>query len=401
MGMHRIPRIREAHSDALTGNASPYIDRVRRAHQSLHDSDPQGMWKAPGRVNVIGEHTDYNNGFVLPFALENSVFVAASLRSDNRVVVNSRQEGTSYFNLDDLDPSTRRLSHAEAAIREAREECGGMVGMNLVVESSLPIGSGLSSSAAFVCALILAATEMAGHSVGPEAIARAARRAETEGVGVPVGVMDPMVSMCGKADHALFLDCQTEGMEQIPFQVSVGGSPTVLVIDTRTPRRLEGGEYVDRRRSCQNAADVLGVRTLREATLEMLRDNDGSLDDQERRRAQHVITENIRVLEAVAAMRDDDFETLGQLLSGSHRSLADDFEVSIPELDVAVGASVDAGAYGARMTGAGFGGCAIALVPADLTREVEAAVTSAFQVANFKIPGFVTARPSAGAHRLD
>lgn len=401
MGMHRIPRIREAHSDALTGNASPYIDRVRTAHLSLHDSDPHGVWKAPGRVNVIGEHTDYNNGFVLPFALENSVFVAASIRSDDSVVINSRQQGASYFNLDGLDASTRKLSHAEAAIKEAREECGGMVGMNLVVESSLPIGSGLSSSAAFVCALILAATEMAGHSLGPEVIARAARRAETEGVGVPVGVMDPMVSMCGKTDHALFLDCQTEEMEQIPFQVSVGDSPSVLVIDTRTPRRLEGGEYGDRRRSCVDAAAALGVRSLREATLEMLRDDDGSLTDQERRRAHHVITENTRVLDAVDAMRDIDFEALGQLLSGSHRSLADDFEVSIPELDVAVEAAVEAGAYGARMTGAGFGGCAIALIPAGMTREIETAVTAAFHEADFRTPGFLTARPSAGAHRLD
>lgn len=356
---------------------------------------------APGRVNVIGEHTDYNSGFVLPFALENGVFVAASLRRDNCVEVSSRQLGAHSFDLDDLSKAIGGLSHAGAAIQAAQEECPGLVGMNLVVDSSLPIGSGLSSSAAFVCALILAATELTGVSLGPEAIAIAARRAETNGVGVPVGVMDPMVSMCGKPEHALFLDCLTMEMEHIPFRVSAGNSPAVLVIDTRTPRRLEGGEYGDRRRACQNAAVALGVKTLREATLETLRECSGSLNDQERQRARHVITENTRVLTAVATMRGDDFEALGELLSESHRSLADDFEVSIPELDVAVETAVDAGAFGARMTGAGFGGCAIALVPVQRTQEVEAAVRSAFRERGFDTPQFLRARPSAGAHRVD
>jgi galactokinase len=351
-------------------------------------------------VNVIGEHTDYNDGFVLPFALENAVFVAASLRKDDSVVVSSRQMGTSSFELKDLDKSNGRLGHAGSAIQAAREECRGMVGMNLVVDSSIPIGSGLSSSAAFICALILAASDLTGNSLGPETIAKAARRAETEGVGVPVGIMDPMVSMCGKAGHALFLDCQTLDVEHIPFRVSVRRFPTVLVIDTRTPRRLEGGEYGDRRRSCQRAAVALGVESLREATLESLQKDRGSLSDQERRRARHVVTENSRVLAAVNAMRDDNFEALGALLSESHSSLADDFEVSIPELDVAAEAAVDAGAYGARMTGAGFGGCVIALVPVDRIRDVEAAVRSAFRGRDFDTPGFLPARPSDGAHRV-
>ena len=354
---------------------------------------------APGRVNVIGEHTDYNNGFVLPFALENAVFVAASLRSDNRVVVDSRQQRGSSFDLDDLDAQTRRLSHAESAIKEARKECGGMVGMNLVVDSSLPIGSGLSSSAAFVCALILAASDITGNSISPETIAKVARRAETEGVGVPIGVMDPMVSMCAKADHALFLDCQTLDIDHIPFRVSVGDSPSLLVIDTRTPRRLVGGEYADRRRACHDAAVALGVESLRDASLEML--EGGRISDEEFRRARHVISENNRVVAAVKTMREERFEALGELLIESHRSLADDFEVSIPELDTAVDAAIDAGAYGARMTGAGFGGCAIALVPTDRTTQVEEAVASAFRERDFEPPGFLPARPSAGAHRID
>jgi galactokinase len=354
---------------------------------------------APGRVNVIGEHTDYNNGFVLPFALENAVFVAASTRSDNRVVVDSRQQGASSFDLDDLDAQTRRLSHAESAIKEARKECGGMVGMNIVVDSSLPTGSGLSSSAAFVCALILAASDIAGNSLSPETIAKAARRAETEGVGVPIGVMDPMVSMCARTEHALFLDCQTLDIDHIPFPVSVGDSPSVLVIDTRTPRRLVGGEYADRRRACHDAAVALGVESLRDASLETL--EGGSMSDEEFRRARHVISENNRVVAAVKTMREERFEALGELLIESHRSLADDFEVSIPELDIAVDAAIDAGAYGARMTGAGFGGCAIALLPPDRTTQVEEAVASAFRERDFEPPGFLPARPSAGAHRID
>jgi galactokinase len=354
---------------------------------------------APGRVNVIGEHTDYNDGFVLPFALENAVFVAASVRSDNRVVVDSRQQGDSSFDLDDLDAQTRRLSHAESAIKEAWKECGAMVGMNLVVDSSLPIGSGLSSSAAFVCALILAASDITGNSLRPETIAKAARRAETEGVGVPIGVMDPMVSMCAKTEHALFLDCQTLDIEHIPFRVSVGDSPSILVIDTRTSRRLVGGEYADRRRACHDAAVALGVDSLRDASLETL--EGGSISDEEFRRARHVISENNRVVAAVKAMREERFEALGELLIESHRSLADDFEVSIPELDTAVDAAIDAGAYGARMTGAGFGGCAIALIPPDRATQVEEAVTSAFRERDFEPPGFLPARPSAGAHRID
>jgi galactokinase len=356
---------------------------------------------APGRVNVIGEHTDYNNGFVLPFALDNAVFVAASPRSDDRVEVSSRQLGTSSFHLDNLGRASGRLSHAEAAIQAAREECPHLTGMNLVVDSSIPIGSGLSSSAAFICALILAATDLSGSPLRPEAIARAARRAETEGVGVPVGAMDPMVSMCGKAGHALFLDCQTLDIEHIPFRVSVGDSPAVIVIDTRTPRRLAGGEYAERRRACSGAALALNVASLREATLDMLQQDDDLLTDDERRRARHVITENTRVLAAVDAMRDDDFEALGELLSASHLSLADDFGVSIPELDVAAEAAVDAGAYGARMTGAGFGGCVIALVPAERVHQVEEALMSAFRKRDFEPPGFLQAKPSAGAHRID
>jgi galactokinase len=345
---------------------------------------------APGRVNVIGEHTDYNNGFVLPFALENAVFVAAALRSDDRVVVSSRQLGTSSFHLDDLGKVSERLGHAQAAIQAAREECPHLTGMNLVVDSSIPIGSGLSSSAAFICALILAATDLTGNSLGPETIARAARRAETEGVGVPVGPMDPMVSMCGKAGHALFLDCQTLDIDHVPFRVSVGDSPTVIVIDTRTPRRLAGGEYAERRRACVGAAVALNVASLREVTLDMLQQDDDLLTDDQRRRARHVITE-----------RDDNFEALGKLLSASHRSLADDFGVSIPELDVAAEAAVDAGAYGARMTGAGFGGCVIALVPTERVHQVQEALTSAFRERDFDPPGFLHAKPSAGAHRID
>jgi galactokinase len=354
---------------------------------------------APGRVNVIGEHTDYNDGFVLPFALENAVFVAASLRSDDNVVVSSRQLGTLSFGLGSLEPGKRRMSHAESAIRAARDECGGLAGMNLVVDSNIPIGSGLSSSAAFVSALILAASDLTGNSLGPETIALAARKAEMDGVGVPVGVMDPMVSMCAKAGHALFLDCRTLEFEHIPFGVSVGDSPSVLVIDTRTPRRLVGGEYADRREACHRAAVVLGVDSLRDANLEML--EGGRLSDEQCQRARHVITENNRVVAAVEAMSEDRFEALGDLLTESHRSLAGDFEVSIPELDIAVDAAVDAGAYGARMTGAGFGGCAIALVPPDRTRQVEESVTDAFHERDFEPPGFLPAKPSTGAHRID
>jgi galactokinase len=211
--------------------------------------------------------------------------------------------------------------------------------------------------------------------------------------------MDPMVSMCAKADHALLLDCQTLDIEHIPFRVSVGDSPSVLVIDTRTPRRLVGGEYADRRRACHNAAVALGVESLRDASLETL--EGGSMSDEELRRARHVISENNRVVAAVKTMREERFEALGELLIESHRSLADDFEVSIPELDTAVNAAIDAGAYGARMTGAGFGGCAIALLPPDRTTQVEEAVASAFRERDFEPPGFLPARPSAGAHRID
>jgi galactokinase len=381
-------------TDRATRVAAAFTERTGR--------DPDGVWAAPGRVNLIGEHTDYNDGFVLPAAIDRQVLAAAGRRGDGRLRLWSLQAGPpADLALAEVGPG--RVEGWAAypagvawALGQAGVELGGA---DVVVDGDVPAGSGLSSSAALECATATALADLGGAGLDRVALAGLARRAENEVVGVPSGVMDQMVSMLGRAGHALFLDTRSLATEQVPLPLEAAGL-CLVVIDTRAGHRLVDGAYADRRAACEAAAAVLGVPALRDATPEQVEAAAEALGDPGLRRARHVVTENARVLEAVACLRSGDLDRLGPLLAASHASLRDDYEVSSPELDTAVEAAVDAGAVGARMTGAGFGGSAIALVRADLAGRVAERAAEAFAAAGFGPPEVTAVVPSDGARRL-
>jgi galactokinase len=376
--------------------------RVAAAFAERTGRDPDGVWAAPGRVNLIGEHTDYNDGFVLPAAIDRQVLAAAGRRGDGRLRLWSLQAGPpADLALAEVGPG--RVEGWAAypagvawALGQAGVELGGA---DVVVDGDVPAGSGLSSSAALECATATALADLGGAGLDRVALAGLARRAENEVVGVPSGVMDQMVSMLGRAGHALFLDTRSLATEQVPLPLEAAGL-CLVVLDTRAGHRLVDGAYADRRAACEAAAAVLGVPALRDATPEQVEAAAEALGDPGLRRARHVVTENARVLEAVAWLRSGDLDRLGPLLAASHASLRDDYEVSSPELDTAVEAAVDAGAVGARMTGAGFGGSAIALVRADLAGRVGERAAEAFAAAGFGPPEVTAVVPSDGARRL-
>ena len=365
-------------------------------------TEPDGSWRAPGRVNLIGEHTDYNDGLVLPIALPNQILVTASARTDGVLAVASTgHDGVIEFSLDSLQPGSVEDWAAYPAgaawvLREAGYEIGGA---NLLVDSDLPSGAGLSSSAALLCATAVTLLGLHGIDVDPAEVARLAQRAENQYVGAPVGLMDQMASMCCTAGHALYFDIRAMSTEQIPFDPESDGL-TLLVVDVKAPHRHVDGEYAARRKSCEQAAAELGVPALRSIAYE---DLDAALarlsDDVVRRRVRHVVTEIRRVEDAVALMHAGRLRDVGPLFTASHVSLRDDFEITVPELDVAVDTALGAGALGARMTGGGFGGCIIALVNTTEAPAVLTAIEKAFASHNFQTPTSLAATPSAGASR--
>ncbi|MDP9387351.1 MAG: galactokinase, partial [Actinomycetota bacterium] len=323
---------------------------------------PDGVWAAPGRVNVIGEHTDYNDGFVLPVAIDRRVHAAVGRRQDGRIRCWSAQEGAAP-ELSLSEPAAVAgagwAAYAAGMALVLAEAGVPVAGFDLVVDSDVPVGAGLSSSAALEAAVGLALVDLHDAGLGPTALALAAWRAEREVVGVPVGVMDQMAVVLGRAGTALFLDTRSLESEALPFDLDAAGL-RLVVVDTRVARRLVEGAYAERRRACEEAARRLGVAALRDATpadVDAARD---PLGDELWRRARHVVTENARVLAVADRLRAGDVGSIGPMLAASHESLRSDFEVSSAELDVAVAAATAAGAVGARMTGAGFGGCALA-----------------------------------------
>ena len=347
---------------------------------------PGGVWSAPGRVNLIGEHTDYSDGFVLPIAIGLRTRVTVSTRADDQVHVRSVQG----------DGAT---AYVVGAVRAVRAHGVDVPGLDVVVDSDVPIGAGLSSSAALTCATALAAAELAGADLPPATIARLAQRAENDHVGVPCGVMDQMAAMCARAGHALLLDCRSLAVEHVPLTLADVGL-SLLVIDTGVRHELADSAYGDRRRVVEQAAGRLGVLALRDLTVDDLAQVKQRLDDDVlRRRVRHVVTENQRVLDVVGLLQAGQPARMGRLLTASHESLRDDFEVSHPALDTVVEAALGAGALGARMTGAGFGGSAIALIAINDVAAVVAAVTSAAETGGYPQPGVFTVEPSAGARR--
>jgi galactokinase len=380
-------------------------DRVIASFREGFGADPDGVWHAPGRANLIGEHTDYNEGFVLPFALDRGTYAAVALTGGRpgggTLELRSVQQGSGgvTVDLDDLAPGrVPGWAAYPAGVAWALRAAGYPVtGARVAIDSDLPQGAGLSSSAALECAVALALTELHGIDVPRAELAALARRAENDFVGVPSGIMDQSASLLCRAGHALLLDCRTAERTAVPLDPA-GDGLALLIIDTRARHALTDSSYADRRRECEAAARALDVRSLRD--IDDAQDALRRLADPVlRRRARHVITENQRVLEAVAFMRGGQFGGVGALLAASHASLADDFEISWPQADTAVEAAVGAGALGARMMGGGFGGCVIALVPQD-DAAVRAAVHAAYAAHDWPAPRFLPAPPSDGARRL-
>ncbi|MEI8412632.1 MULTISPECIES: galactokinase [unclassified Kribbella] len=365
---------------------------------------PEGSWRAPGRVNLIGEHTDYNDGLVLPIALPNRILVTASKRDDGRIAVaSSGHSGVIEFAIDELTPGSVGdwAAYPAGAAWVLRESGYSIGGANLLVDSDLPSGAGLSSSAALLCATSVALLGLRDIEVDPAEVARLAQKAENYYVGAPVGLMDQMASMCCTAGHALYFDIRAMSTDQIPFDPAADGL-ALLVVDVKAPHRHVDGEYAARRKSCEEAAAELGVPALRSIEYDDLDEALGQLkDDVVRRRVRHVVTEIRRVEEAVALMRAGRLRDVGPLFTASHVSMRDDFEITVPELDVAVDTALEAGAIGARMTGGGFGGCIIALTEADAADAVLSAIEKAFAENGFNAPTALAAAPSAGASRID
>ncbi|MFE9688938.1 galactokinase [Micromonospora sp. NPDC005806] len=380
-------------------------DRATTGFRQRYGAEPAGRWAAPGRVNLIGEHTDYNDGFVLPFALPLRTVVAAAAWDDERWTVWSELDDDPVeFGPAEADEPGRVIGWAAyvAGVVWALRAAGWAVpGARLAIASDVPVGSGLSSSAAIEAAVLAALVELGGLDLAAERRPRLAQRAENDYVGAPTGIMDQSAVIRGRPGHALFLDCRTEQVEHIPFDLDAAGL-AMLVIDSRAPHRHADGEYAARRRSCEQAARTLGVPALRDVDIADLDAALASLDDDEtRRRVRHVVTEDQRVLDTVTLLRAGRIPDVGPLLTASHASMRDDFEITVPEIDIAVEAALAAGAYGARMTGGGFGGCVLALVDASAADAVAAAVTVAYAERGFAAPGTVTVLPAGGATRLD
>lgn len=374
-------------------------DQAADAFRTLTGTDPVGVWSGPGRINLIGEHTDYNDGFVLPFALPQAAFLAASPRTDGRWRLRSVDlDDTVELGPDELVPGTpgwhSYLAGVVWALREAGHEVGGA---DLVLTSDVPLGAGLSSSAAIECAALTALADLNGLDIAPMDRAKLARVAENAYVGAPTGLLDQAASTLCVADHALFLDCRTLETRQVPLAVTAAGLE-ILVIDTRTRHSHVDGEYAARRASCEEACRLLGVPALRDVTD--LDDALARLPEQTGRRVRHVVTENQRVLDAMTALAAGDYPGLGRLMTASHASMRDDYEITEASVDLAVEVALAEGALGARMTGGGFGGCVLALVSADRVDAVSEAVTAAFAAAGLPQPVTFLGRPSAGARRV-
>jgi galactokinase len=382
-------------SSVITNSAR---DLAAAFHQTYRRA-PDGIWHAPGRVNLIGEHTDYNDGLVLPFALTRGVSVAAAGRSDGILELRSLQAPEpETVRLDALAPgATKGWASYAAGVAWALRTAGHPVGgASLLIDSDLPQGAGLSSSAALECAVQLALCDLYGLEIARPEQARLAQRAENEFVGMPCGIMDQSAALLCTAGHALLLDCRSGLSTQVPLDLD---GLALLVIDTRAAHELVGGEYAARREECERAARALGVPALRD--VKDLTAALAALDDPVlHRRVRHVVTENHRVEATVGLLRAGAVTEIGAMLTAAHLSLRDQFEVSWPEADVAVEEAVRTGARGGRMVGGGFGGSVIVLTASDRADRVRDAVTAAYAARGWTAPAFLDAVPADGARRL-
>ncbi|MFB7030723.1 MULTISPECIES: galactokinase [unclassified Streptomyces] len=377
---------------------------VAAGFESLYGAAPDGVWAAPGRVNLIGEYTDFNDGFVLPLALPHTAVAAVSRRDDGVLRLHSADVdgGIVQLAVDSLEPLSGGgwAAYPAGVVWALREAGHPVTGADLHLSSTVPTGAGLSSSAALEVVTALALNDLFGLGLSRPELARLAQRAENAFVGVPCGVMDQMASACAEEGHALHLDTRDLSYRRVPFDLAAEGL-TLLVVDTRVKHALGDGAYAERRAGCEAGARALGVRTLREVDAVHLPEALARLDDETvRRYVRHVVSDNARVERTIALLDAGDPRAVGPVLTEGHASLRDDLRVSCPELDLVVGAANAAGALGARMTGGGFGGSAVVLVETDRAEKVAAAVGEAFALAGHAAPGVFPAVPSAGARRL-
>lgn len=380
------------------------VTHALSAFEAAYGHAPAGVWSAPGRVNLIGEHTDYNFGFVLPFAIDRRTVAAVGMRNDRAIRVRSTftdQEVVAA--IDDLTPATMDgwsayVQGVAWAIGQAGHDLSAVPGMDILIDSQVPVGAGLSSSAAIECSVAVAFNDLWDLQLGDLDLARLGRVAENEAVGAPTGLLDQAASMLGQEDHAVFLDCDTEHAEPVALHLREENLQ-ILVIDSRVEHDHATGGYGDRRESCEKGAAALGTPNLRQVGVDDLARASALLDEETYRRVRHVVTENARVLETVAALREGGPRAIGEMMVASHASMRDDFEITVPEIDLACETAVAHGAIGARMTGGGFGGSSIALVPSSAVAEISAAIQRALAQAGMREPTIFTVTPSQGARR--
>ena len=361
--------------------------------------EPDLVAAAPGRVNLIGEHIDYSDGFVLPFAIKDRTFVAARKRDDSKVRIASAQRRSKVVTVDINQVKPGLKGEWERYALGVLWSMGVNQGVDLMIDGHVPLGAGLSSSAALECSVATAMNHLFDMGYNLEDLARLTQKAENKYVGVPCGIMDQSVSLMATQGSALLLDCRDLSTKNIPFDVASSGLE-LLIVDTQAHHALTDGGYAERRASCESAVAKLGITSLRELTMEQLEASRSLLTETEFVRARHAVTEMQRVLDCVDALGNSDFEKVGRLINQSHASLRDDYTVSCPELDTAVDAAISAGALGSRMVGGGFGGSAIALIQAAKTRETIKAIERAFTSKGFKAPRFFNSLPSQGAELL-
>ena len=383
---------------------SEIVSTTRARFSETFSRAPQGVWSAPGRVNLIGEHTDYNDGFVFPFAIDRRTVAALALRDDDVVRL------TSSFTDQVIETSIADLGPGAApgwqnyplgvawALGQLGADLGAVPGFDLYLDSDVPVGAGLSSSAAIESAVAVALNDVWRLDLDRKTLVKAGHIAENEVVGAPTGILDQSASLLGRADSGIFIDCRSLETDVIPLGFDEAGLE-VLVMDTKVHHEHATGGYAARRASCEAGAKALGVSSLREVSVADLPRARDVLDRETFRRVRHVVTENQRVLDTVRILREEGPRAIGDLMDASHRSLRDDFEVSVPQLDLAVEISQNYGAIGARMTGGGFGGSAIALVPHELVSHVEASLDAAFAEHGYAQPDLFAVVPSAGASR--
>ncbi|NEN04377.1 galactokinase [Diaminobutyricibacter tongyongensis] len=379
-------------------------DDVLDTFAEVFGRQADGLWSAPGRVNLIGEHTDYNEGFVLPLAINRRTIAAVAVRDDTRARIGSSfADELVEIDLAEVHPESLGgwaaypLGVAWALGRHGAD-LAAVPGFDILIDSTVPVGAGLSSSAALESSVAVALNDIWQLGLTPAELASVGQLAENVAVGAPTGIMDQSASLLGRRDSAVFLDCRSLDAEIVPLGFEAAGLE-LLVIDTGVSHAHATGGYAARRASCEAGARALGVSSLRDVGVDDLPRAREVLDDETFRRVRHVVTENQRVLDTVRALRELGPASIGDLLDASHRSMRDDFEISVPELDLAVETAQNSGAVGARMTGGGFGGSAIALVPSAHVSRVLVSIDGAFAEHGFAQPDMFTVTAADGAAR--